>query len=425
MTVPKKIILSFLLSVFFFASVLAIAYSGFSKIIESRFYNPSVISAVIRETSGDIAVIDDYLSALQLRFASILHENPVFQHKAAGSEPNNDALERSRLFGLLMESVPCLNSVRFADSDGVIHFSTYPPDVIDEGGPLVYRNYREDSSAIPLDALLVPVGEQFRLVFHREGDALIFSFPFADSEDRRIGAALFSVSLGEAVYSLAAAGRMGYNDKLIICPSNYSGGLAGIVKGYPGIPEADIAAEALSAWSGSYQSIVPIPRAGVSLALVSVFSDYGFRYARIVKEDIFTFPKQLSIIMLVSIFFTIFLIVFFAFNLRQKPAGSSGRARPLDANAESLEELESVDAAESKAAAPCEPIVVALDEFRGMIYEQNGIPYVNSDALSRNAGGKLNNDFAELIDSVVANRDGLPPPSPRKKDKPEQAHKRG
>ena len=54
-----------------------------------------------------------------------------------------------------------------------------------------------------------------------------------------------------------------------------------------------------------------------------------------------------------------------------------------------------------------------------VIYEQNGIPYINSDLAKKNQGN-LDSNFVKLVESVTGS---LPPPAPRQQDKPEKAHK--
>ena len=361
MTVLKKAILSFFLSVFLFSCIFAIAFNSFFDIIENRFFNPSVRAVVVRETVKDVGIIDGFISTLQNRFLAILQDSDVLHGFLSGLN-NADTME-------LTESIPGLNSVRFIDSnDALANFS--------------------------FNEIYIPVHEQFKLIFHEENDELIFSFPFVDNSNSHLGFVLFSVSARVFIDVLASAARMSYADKLIFCPAVSGGGITGIIKAYPGMPEKEILAEASKAWSGRFQSISSFASSGDSFVFVSVVSDYGFFFSRIVKEDILIFPKQLSAITLVSIFLTLFLIVFFIFNLKQfngkKTQSNEKKIRSAE-NEEipCLEELEKIDEPE-------------ISESSGIIYEQNGIPYINNSAFdhSKNKNVKLNDDFAELIDSI-------------------------
>ena len=51
-----------------------------------------------------------------------------------------------------------------------------------------------------------------------------------------------------------------------------------------------------------------------------------------------------------------------------------------------------------------EELLPEADDSGEVIYEQNGIPYINNEtaALKKDAGEKLNNDFEKLVDSVIS-----------------------
>jgi len=390
MTIPKKTLLSFLFSVFLFSCIFLIAYPGFFNVIENRFYKPSVTAAVIRETARDAEIIDDFLSSLQKRFSSLLRENSI--RRSFLAENNSaDIFERSRIFGSLMETIPGLNSICFVDLNGVdIHYSVFHSD--------------DGIEDLPFNEIYVPAHEQYKLNYHKERNELIFSFSFYDSTDYRVGIALFAISVNEIFDALAAAGKIGYNDKLIFCSSGTGSSLAGIIKAYPGISEKNITSEAVLVWAGKYQSIVSVRMTGIPLVLVTVPSEYNFWFSRIVREDMLLLPDILSIITLISIFLTIFLIVFFVFNIIQnrteKNKPDAAGKKPMD-----LEELESITDKDSieKNVLPSGSILVPLDETNDMIYEQNGVPYIKNDVLENkeNTDEKLNDDFMELIDSVT------------------------
>jgi hypothetical protein len=140
--------------------------------------------------------------------------------------------------------------------------------------------------------------------------------------------------------------------------------------------------------------------------------DQGIYYGRIINEAVFVFPQEIRILTLTAIFLTIFLIIFFLFNLRRDPAtileDSTNDAKLLPKKAvsrrnEMLEELETVNTSQDRgkgllaAAAHLAPSSVEA------IYEQDGIPYINNDVfnIDKNTEEQLNNNFVKLIDSVV------------------------
>ena len=432
MTVPKKVVISLLLSVFLFSFILAFAYIGFFDFIESRFYNPSVTAALIRETGWEAEIAGDFLSSLQKCFLSLLDESSV-RRSFLPAQYNADMYERSKIFGALTESVSGLNSVRFIDSGGTkILYSTYPPDIITpDVFSAVYRNYSDDPFALPFDKVDAPSDassdKQYKLIFHR--DELIFSFPFFDDSDTRMGVALFAVSSGELIDALIATGRPGFNEKLIFY-SDGSGCLAGVIRGGFGISEKDIlntAAAVSSAVAESRRQGI-IPFAGAPFALVLASSEHGFCFGRIVKEDLLNFPQPLKAITLVSIFLTIFLIVFFIFNLWPGSDASvgadagktqasvivknTGAMTPVENHGHlDLEELENVEEEKDYREIDVNwveiesPFSTLLSDTSGeVIYEQNGIPYINNETagLKKNIGEKLNDDFEKLVDSVIS-----------------------
>jgi hypothetical protein len=63
------------------------------------------------------------------------------------------------------------------------------------------------------------------------------------------------------------------------------------------------------------------------------------------------------------------------------------------------------------------PPVAEIDETtcQDVIYEENGVPYINSDLARRNDQKNLNSKFAKLVESVTG---GSSPPPLRQQDKP-------
>jgi hypothetical protein len=404
--VSKKIIASFLISVFLFMGVAFFVYSGFLEIIEIRFYHPSVAETLIRETSGDAKILSDHLAGLQNRFSYLLH-NPAVRRSFLPDQNTDDIYERSMLFGLLLESVNGLRSVRFIDVDGKqIHFSTHPADIIEsDSGSVKYRNYDTDNDSLAFGKVLVRGQDQGKMILDGTGGRIIFSFPFYDSFDVYRGLALFEISARTLTEALATAGRASAFEGTVLCTNP-----EGIVSGIPGISGDEILAGVSAIWKDGYKSIVPLLYADVTLMLVSVHMDQGIYYGRVVNETFFVFPPEVKILTLIAIFLTIYLIIFFLFNLRRDPAtvldDSTDRPSSIKAVSrgnETLEELEAVnnpsDRGKGLLAAAAHLASPSIDA----IYEQDGIPYINNEVfkVDKNTEEQLNNNFVKLIDSVV------------------------
>ena len=193
--------------------------------------------------------------------------------------------------------------------------------------------------------------------------------------------------------------------------------------------------------------------AGIAALAFTGFLDF---YGGIVNEPA-------GIPMLVAVFLTLFLIIFFCFNLRQNPAketqppAGSGERKPVirkyvreapplnDREYEELEELEAVVEesylAEFSGADTMPEGMITADTMSGKIvlvetvgglgggisllkpftfsqgnpellqeaesqedevfYEQDGIHYINSKAFTHDTMEKLDSDFAKLVESVV------------------------
>jgi hypothetical protein len=406
--VSKKIIASFFLSALLFSSVAFLDYSGFLDIIESRFYHPSIADMLLRETTGDAKILSDHLAGLQNRFSYLLN-NPAVRRSFLPDQSIDDIYERSMLFGLLLESVTSLRSVRFVDFDGSqIHFSTYPADIIEKDtGSIKYRNYDVDGDFLPFGKVLVRGQEQGKIIFDNAAGRIIFTFPFYDSHDVYRGVALFDVSIRTLTDTLTTTGRASAIDQLALCTDP-----DGIVSGILGISSDEILVGVSSVWKDGYKSIALLLYADVTLILISVQMDQGIYYGRIVNETIFVFPSEVKILILTAIFLTVFLIIFFLFNLRRDPAvvldDSTGITGPLlkkyasDGN-ETLEELEAVNSQPDRGKGLLAAAAHMASPSVDAIYEQDGIPYINSDVfkVDKNTEEQLNNNFVKLIDSVV------------------------
>ena len=186
--------------------------------------------------------------------------------------------------------------------------------------------------------------------------------------------------------------------------------------------------------------------AGIAAFVFTGFFDY---YGNIVNE-----PAEIP--MLVAVFLTLFLIIFFCFNLRQDSTGETrspdedGKKKPVirehlreapllsGHEYEELEELEAV-VEESYLAEFCGADIIpggiaqveAIGRLSGIsmlkpftfsqsnpellqgaedhddetadeiFYEQNGIHYINSNAFTNDNIEKLDSKFAKLVESVV------------------------
>ena len=443
MSVSRKAVLSFLLVSFLVVGIAALAYTSILEMVEIRFYNPAVREALVRQTARDAALLNGLLLEMQGLFASSLDAAAVSRSFLLAQDAA-DVDERSRVFGMLAESVPSLQSVWLVDSDGIrVHFSA--------------RGYHEDPPGLPFDDISC---ERAIITVNMEGNRLIFSYPFRDDQGVRRGMALFSVSarvLTETLDDYIA---------LVAMP-------AGFILG-----PSEILPEVSAIWAGQFQSIAPLFSANAPLALVSVRMDTGFYFGRVINETVLIFSQPLQVLLFLSIFFTLFLIVFFLLNARQdypahiqgqagagKKSTDTGKKLPFDEidhedliednGYVELEELEVVERTKPPGAvfpaghgggllaaamhftaggeSPVSPSMPdTLEDISGsqatgsmvnqlfsvpsgdpellsgisgrVIVEQSGIPYINSSAVNHGKDEEINGELVKLVESVVGDK---------------------
>jgi hypothetical protein len=314
-TVPQKAALSLLISVFLFAGFAVLAFTGLFDLVEARFYNPSITRSLNREVALDGEAVQDFLAELQSRFAETLNEAAV-RHSVLPNQSSEDIFERSRIYGTLLESLGGLQSVRFVDSGGQrIHFSTASRDIQNQDRlSISYRNYPDDPSSLPYDQVEVPAQGTAKFTLDEGGDRIILSFPFYDTFEVYRGTALFSVSVRAVAERLISRNRIKVGDDVAIVSRP-----PGFVSGLPGTARLGIVSRVSSIWNDGLLSLTPLDSEAseTTLALISTKTDQGIFVGRMVDETLFTFPQSMKVILLVSIFLTIYLVIFLTFNLRQ------------------------------------------------------------------------------------------------------------
>jgi hypothetical protein len=130
-------------------------------------------------------------------------------------------------------------------------------------------------------------------------------------------------------------------------------------------------------------------------------TDQGF-YGRIIDGALLSFTKPQSVVILISVFLTVFLFFFMLLNVRWKSTTMIfSKNQPAVKNAEGTADSNT-------------------DNSEKVIIERDGIPYISGALFSGNSNlapdQKLNSDFVRLVESVVGK--SLPTPVPGQKDKP-------
>jgi hypothetical protein len=314
MSLPRRIILSLLISILLFAVFMVVVFTGLFDVVEARFYNPRVVERLERNLREDARAIDALMIDLRDRFTGSLAGEAV-RRSFLPNQEREDILERARVYGELLNSVPGLRTVRFVDAGGLrLHFSTLAGDVLrQDESSLSYRGYRDCPDVLPYGDVETLERESPRFIFDGPGERLIFSSPFTDSMDVYRGSALFTFSVRALADYLAGEGRMEMGEDISVVSSP-----GGFLFGLPATGKGGLKDAAALLWDEGILNLTVLDQEeGQSLALLSVRSAGGFFVGRMARERLFTFPGAMKFLLLICFFLTVFLFSFLLCSLRQ------------------------------------------------------------------------------------------------------------
>lgn len=314
MNLPQRTISSLIISIILFAAFSLLAFTGLFNLVETRFYSPQIVKSLDREVEEFAQTITTLLDSLQDHFADTL-ENEAVKRSFLPNQEVEDIFERSRLYGLLMNSLPGLRTIRFVDAGGSrIHFSTLADDVLTQtGSSLSYRSYRDCPGVLPYMDVETEEGQLPRIVFDSSEEQLIFSYPFSDSLDVYRGSALFTLSVQALTGRLIRQGQIKIGENIVLVDSPN-----GFLLGLPAAETGNLKREAAAAWQEDiFTLFLPDYTEVEPLTLISAKSNTGFFVGRLVQENVLVLPPVMRFILLASFFLTTFLIIFLIFNLRQ------------------------------------------------------------------------------------------------------------
>jgi hypothetical protein len=315
-----------LITVLVFAGFYFIADTEVMDVIQTRFYNPSIEKSYARENQIDAEIIQNHILELQNKFALTLNESAV-RSSFLYNQNADDIFERSRIYGILLESTDGLQYVQFIDRNGIrMHYSTSVRDIISQSANSTsYRNYTEDPSSLRIDLVSVPENGRAKFTMDGQRERIIFSFPFSDSMNVYHGTALFTVSVRALSDRLVAEGRIKVSDSVYVISdlsNDPSNNLAGVVLGSPESYKDVIFKQIADVWKedayGALQSIVNLDAvdSGSHFSLLSLKTSQGLFFGRLVNSSLFSVSEPMKIIFLISVFLTFYLFLFFLFNFR-------------------------------------------------------------------------------------------------------------
>jgi hypothetical protein len=144
-----------------------------------------------------------------------------------------------------------------------------------------------------------------------------------------------------------------------------------------------------------------------ALVYIGVFDFYNFP----------AMPNFVKVIAITAVFSALFLLFFLLINIKRcfsgkkeaaaaDPAGVTRHQSGLLETASRLSPLDGINETSRN----------------NVIYEKNGVPYINSGLAKENNRENMDSTFFKLVESVTGR---LPPPVLRHQDKPDKAHKGG
>jgi hypothetical protein len=312
-----KPLLALGITILIFAGFLILANADLLDLIQTRFYNPSVVNTYVNENSIDAQIVQKFIFELQDKFAETLAE-PAVRSSFLYNQSADDIYERSRIYGILLETTGGLQSVQFIDSNGLrIHYSTSAHDIMSQNvSSTAYRNYNEDPLSLPYETVSVADGDSSKFFMDEQSGRIIYSYPFRDSMDVYRGTALFTVSARAIVEKLAEQGRLKGSDNISIINAP-----VGVLFGSPEISKSDIIRNVSEVWNEGIQGRVTLDAkdSGVVFSLISFRTDRGIFFGRLINDNLFSISSPMKLILNICIFLTFYLTLFLLINLKPNP----------------------------------------------------------------------------------------------------------
>jgi len=384
-----KPLVALVISILLFAGLLFLADGNLLKFVETRFYNPSVVSSYVKENATDAKIVQTHINNLKSKFYQTLTV-PAIRSSFLYNQSPNDIFERSKIYGILMESTAGLQSVQFVDSNGIrIHYSTSARDILSQDQrSTAYRNYNENPTSLPYEVVSVEDANTAKLTMDDQNDRIIFSFPFRDSMDVFRGTALFSVSIRTFAERLIEAGRLKISDSISVINEPH-----GIILGSPETSKSAIFDKVAEIWKGGIQGYVTLDAedSGAAFSLISIKTDQNMYFGHLINSYLFSISEPMKFVLKASIFITFFLTFFFLINLKPNPVTVvKNRIRRLRESF--FEQLDINKTVQEKA-----KLILELEQRRDEIYSQlkNGLKL--SRRAETNIDGIIDKSWEEML----------------------------
>ena len=326
-TVPK-VILSLLITIFLFSGLAVAAYVGLFNVLETRYYQPAVLSGMQKQLTAASDTMRSWHDANLQKLADFVNADAV-KRSLLPNQSAQDIFDRTNLAGALMADNPGVSGIRIIDAGNGstaeeslgkrrIHFSTFKDDILSkEDFKVTYENYGTQEADVPFDNISMQNGDNPKIAIDTARDCFLYCFPFYDSYTAWRGTIVFYVTARSAMQYLVSNNVFRLSDELDLL-TDETHAVLGTVTGMPSSGKEILSKAILDRWSRhdfSADRIVSTDDSGWVL-LTTQTASYGYT-GQLVPESLFTFPKSVKILFLALSFLTIFLIVFLLFNLKQ------------------------------------------------------------------------------------------------------------
>lgn len=328
MRTAPKIALSILISAVLFSALAVAAYAGLFNVVETRFYQPTVIETLKARVAGTGAAIEEWNNANVAKFAQFV-ESEAVKRSLLPNQSSQDIFDRTNLSGSLMAETGGLLGIRIIDAGDPaipeendkgtrrIHFSTFKEDILKQTEfQIFYEQYGKSGNQLPARLVASADGDPPRTIADPERDVFVYTYPFYDAYATWRGSAVFYVSASSAARYLYGKSILGISDDLsMIASDDHS--VCGVVIGLPRAGSDIIKQAILDRWSRkNFETERIVSTEDSGWVLMSTATSCG-NIGMVVPENLFVFPQPIRILFLTISFITIFLAVFLLFNLKQ------------------------------------------------------------------------------------------------------------
>ncbi|TFG63875.1 MAG: hypothetical protein E4H36_04530, partial [Spirochaetales bacterium] len=319
----QKMALSLLFTVVIFSAFAVLAYSGLFKLIEARFYNQRVTLQYENDLESAIARIEEYNTKNREAFTTFIKAD----YTARSFLPNQsqeDIDKRKRTLDYLKEEFPGFLYLRLIDEKGNIHFTTLQDDIAKQTAfSLTYKRIEDVEPQALRDVLVLTQDDGEKYVLDEAGGRIIYVFPFYDMLGIFKGSAAFYVAPKDLKNDLIRNNILEVGQDFSILDNT------GFILYADLLADQSLKQEIGRIWrepeagpfkSGTDKTRLTESVTGTSYILLSEKSPGGAYVGFVLPSHLFELNSYLRIILMASIFLTLFLVSFLLLSLKQDRA---------------------------------------------------------------------------------------------------------